>query len=91
MSKNMLLLMVFFVCVVTGLYLGWKAMDAENTYYEGNDLCESDDEDLRQLCEDDKAEWKMYALAWKSTCGFGILCLLGALFLPKSKPPVSLE
>jgi|GEM_PF-1781700 hypothetical protein len=91
MSKNMLLLMVFFICVVAGLYLGWKAMDAENTYYEGNDLCESDDEDLRQLCEDDKAEWKMYALAWKSTCGFGLLCLLGALFLPKSKPPVSPE
>tara|TARA_Y100000588_G_scaffold321260_1_gene352527 strand:+ start:149 stop:460 length:312 start_codon:yes stop_codon:yes gene_type:complete len=90
-SKNMLLTVIFLLSLVAVPYLWWNAVDAENSYYEGNDLCDSDDEDLRQMCEDDRATWKMYELAWKGTCGLGILCLLGALLLPKSKPPQDAE
>ena len=85
------LFLVFALCLVAAPILLWMAADAENTYYEGNDLCDSNDEDLREMCEDDRATWKMYELAWKSTCGLGILCLIGALLLSRTKNPATLN
>ena len=81
------LFLVFALCLVATPILLWMAADAENTYYEGNDLCDSDDEDLREMCEDDRATWEMYELAWKATCGVGLICLIGAVLLPGAKAP----
>ena len=80
------LFLVFALCLVAVPLLNFMAAEAENSFYEENDLCDSDKENLREKCEDNRDTWKMYELAWKAAGGIGLICLIAALILPsKSK------
>lgn len=83
MGRKMDLFLVFALCLVAVPILNFMAAQAENSYYEENDLCDSDDENLQQICEDNRATWKMYELAWKAASGIGLICLIAAIFLPR--------
>ena len=85
-----MMLLLSFILIILGLYLGWMSADAENTYYETNDLCESDNEDQKQMCDENRSTWKMYSYAWKGTCCLAIILLLAAVFVPTKKTPIEL-
>jgi len=87
MGKKTNLFLVFALCLVTTPILLSMTDEAENAYYEGNDLCDSDNEELREMCEEDRTTWKMYELAWKVNIGIGLICLLLAVLLPRAKAP----
>ena len=80
-----MMLLLSFILIILGLYLGWVSMDSENSYYE---VCESDDDS--EQCNDYRTDMNLYSYAWKGTCCLAIIMLLAAVFVPTKKTPIEL-